>query len=198
MWTGYLLLGTFINCLQPLAVMVHGCACYVTVIASVSMDAIHCIQIITITPQTGKQLEQVQVHDQMIMDLQMSNDGTHMVSASLDKTAKLLDVQSLQVLKTYVTDRPCNSAAISPTFPHILLGGGQDASQVTTTAARAGKFEKKFYHKVYAEEFGSVRGHFGPINAVAFHPEGTGFSSGGEDGFVRLHHFDPDYFNLKL
>jgi len=24
------------------------------------------------------------------------------------------------------------------------------------------------------------------------------FSSGGEDGYVRLHHFDPDYFNIKI
>ena len=24
------------------------------------------------------------------------------------------------------------------------------------------------------------------------------FASGGEDGYVRLHHFDPDYFNIKI
>lgn len=24
------------------------------------------------------------------------------------------------------------------------------------------------------------------------------FSSGGEDGYVRLHHFDPDYFTIKM
>ncbi|KAM0940224.1 putative WD40/YVTN repeat-like-containing domain superfamily [Dioscorea sansibarensis] len=27
---------------------------------------------------------------------------------------------------------------------------------------------------------------------------GPCFSSGGEDGYVRLHHFDPDYFNIKM
>ena len=26
--------------------------------------------------------------------------------------------------------------------------------------------------QVYQEEFGTVRGHFGPVNAVAFHPDG--------------------------
>jgi hypothetical protein len=30
----------------------------------------------------------------------------------------------------------------------VLLGGGQDASQVTTTAAKAGGFEARFFHKV--------------------------------------------------
>lgn len=61
--------------------------------------------------------------------------------------------------------------------------------QVTTTAAKAGGFEARFYHKIYAEEFGNVRGHFGPINTVAFSPDGRSFTTGGEDGYVRIHHF---------
>ena len=30
----------------------------------------------------------------------------------------------------------------------VLIGGGQEASQVTTTSSRAGKFESRFFHKV--------------------------------------------------
>ena len=30
----------------------------------------------------------------------------------------------------------------------ILLGGGQDASSVTTTSSKAGGFEARFFHKV--------------------------------------------------
>jgi hypothetical protein len=96
--------------------------------------------------------------------------------------------------------------------------------------------------QVYQEEFGQVRGHFGPINTVAFAPDGRGFTTGGErlcwhrarmprlgerpawrtasqkqaasqgrafdmgaagaaageDGYVRLHHFDNDYFTTKF
>jgi len=69
---------------------------------------------------------------------------------------------------------------------------------VTMTDRRAGKFEAKFYHKILQEEIGGVKGHFGPINALAFNPDGRSFSSGGEDGYVRLHHFDSDYFNIKM
>jgi translation initiation factor 3 subunit I len=43
---------------------------------------------------------------------------------------------------------------------------------VTMTSARAGKFESRFYHKILEEEVGRVRGHFGPINTIAVHPDG--------------------------
>lgn len=34
---------------------------------------------------------------------------------------------------------------------------------VTTTNARQGKFEARIYHKIFEEEIGRVRGHFGPL-----------------------------------
>ena len=30
----------------------------------------------------------------------------------------------------------------------VLIGGGQEASQVTTTGARSGNFQSRFFHKV--------------------------------------------------
>jgi translation initiation factor 3 subunit I len=143
--------------------------------------------------ETGKLLQTESVHEKSINDLRWSQDGTHFITASTDKSAKLVDADTFEIIKVYQTERPVNSADINPIFNHIVLGGGQDASQVTTTSSRAGKFESKFFHKLYEEEFGSVRGHFGPINTVAFHPDGRSFTTGGEDGYVRLHHLDRDY-----
>lgn len=144
--------------------------------------------------ETGKVLEEAKLHDKTIQDMQLSPDGTHFVTASVDRSAKLVDTATLEVLKTYHSQVPVNSATISPLFDHVLIGGGQDAASVTTTAGRAGHFEARFFHKVFEEEFANVRGHFGPINAVAFSPDGTTFASGGEEGYVRLHHLDADYF----
>ena len=99
----------------------------------------------------------------------------------------------------------------------IILGGGQDARDVTTTSSRQGKFEARFFHKIFEDEIGRVRGHFGPLNTVsppppwglrgplltdkkikvAAHPLGNGYASGGEDGYVRVHHFDKPYFEFK-
>jgi translation initiation factor 3 subunit I len=87
---------------------------------------------------------------------------------------------------------------------------------VTTTSLRQGKFETRFWHKVFEEEVGRVKGHFGPINTyvflggfpllvcsqlaiarIAVHPAGTCYASAGEDGYVRVHHFDDGYFKAK-
>lgn len=100
-------------------------------------------------------------------------------------------------MKTYVTDTPLNTAAITPLKEFVILGGGQEARDVTTTSSRQGKFEARFYHKIFEEEIGRVKGHFGPLNSIAVHPAGTGYASGGEDGYVRMHHFDKGYFDFK-
>ncbi len=86
--------------------------------------------------------------------------------------------------------------------------------KVTTTSLRQGKFETRFWHKIFEEEIGRMKGHFGPINtyascfpatkfsstcdySIAVHPAGTCYASGGEDGFVRVHHYDETYFNAR-
>ncbi|XP_060198217.1 eukaryotic translation initiation factor 3 subunit I-like [Lycium barbarum] len=151
--------------------------------------------------ETGKILKESDKeigHKKGITSLQKSVDGSHFITGSLDKSAKLWDIRTLTLIKNYTTERPVNAVAMSPLLNHVVLGGGQDASAVTTTDHRAGKFEAKFYDKILTEEIGGVKGHFGPINALAFNPDGKSFASGGEDGYVRLHHFDHDYFNIKI
>lgn len=135
-------------------------------------------------------------HMGQINDMQASRDGTMFVTASKDCSAKLFDSESLMCLKTYKTERPVNSASISPILDHVVMGGGQDAMEVTTTSTRSGKFDARFFYMIYEEEFGRVKGHFGPINSILFHPDGKSFASGGEDGFVRVQVFDANYFDL--
>ena len=60
----------------------------------------------------------------------------------------MYDAETLENLKTYKTDRPVNSASISPKFDHVVLGGGQEAMDVTTTSTKIGKFDARFFHMV--------------------------------------------------
>jgi len=149
--------------------------------------------------KTGDLITNQEVHepDLQVTDLQWSSDRTYFITSSKDKTAKLISVDDMEVLKTYVADTPLNSAAITPVKDFVILGGGQAAMDVTTTSARQGKFEARFYHKIFEEEVGRVRGHFGPLNYVAVSPLGNMYCSGGEDGYVRVHQFDPPYFDFK-
>ncbi|CAM0139133.1 translation initiation factor eIF3 subunit [Umbelopsis sp. WA50703] len=146
----------------------------------------------------NEKLNTVKPHSESLTDIQFSTDRTYFITSSKDKSAKIFDTITLDELKKYETDTPLNSASITPKFQEfVIVGGGQDAMNVTTTSARSGKFESRFWHKILEEEVGRVRGHFGPINTIAVHPDGKGFSSGGEDGYVRVHQFDADYFKFK-
>lgn len=60
----------------------------------------------------------------------------------------MFDVKTMTQLKSFEADRPLNSAAISPIMNHVIIGGGQEAMNVTTTDARVGHFEVDFYHLV--------------------------------------------------
>ena len=59
-------------------------------------------------------------------------------------------------------------------YLQVVLGGGQEAMDVTTTSTRIGKFDARMYNLIFGEEFGRIKGHFGPINTVAFQPDGKG------------------------
>ena len=148
--------------------------------------------------EAGELLDSFPAHEdgQVITDLQMSPDRTYFLTSCKDKTAKLLSSRTLDLLKTYPADTPVNTAALTPKKPFVILGGGQAAMDVTTTSSRQGKFEARFYHKVFEDEIGRVKGHFGPLNTIAVDPLGRGYASGGEDGYVRVHHFDGAYWGF--
>lgn len=143
--------------------------------------------------ETGKVVEKRAIHEKQINKLQLSYDGTMLITASSDQSAKLFDTERMECIKTFQSERPINAASISPIMDHVILGGGQEAADVTTTAGQMGKFETTFFHMIFEEEIGRIGGHFGPIHSLQFAPDGKGFTSGSEDGFVRMHHFDKDY-----
>ncbi|RLV93140.1 Eukaryotic translation initiation factor 3 subunit I [Spathaspora sp. JA1] len=154
--------------------------------------------------QTGELVQTVQAHGihneekiVYITDIQFApEDKSYFITSSKDKTAVLIDVDTFEPLKVYKADAPMNTAAITPVKDFVILGGGQEARNVTTTAESQGKFEARFYHKIFQDEIGRVKGHFGPLNTVAVHPDGSGYSSGGEDGFIRVHTYDKSYYDF--
>jgi len=145
-------------------------------------------------PRTGGQLHVISEHTKSVMQVSYNKDKTFFISASKDGNAKLFDAKTYKHLKTYTTGRPINTASISPIKDEVLVGGGQSAETVTTTRVDSAQFKVRFYHLIYEEELGSLQGHFGPVNILSYTPDGEGFASGGEDGYLRLNRFDKDYY----
>jgi len=151
----------------------------------------------------GRQLQLIQAHQMAITSMNFTEDRMIMATCSKDGTAKLWTMDDYKPIKEYKTDRPLNDVGISPLYcsennckMHILMGGGQDAKDVAVSGA-SGAFEALLWHMVFEEEIGSVKGHIGPLNTIAWFRDGAGFVTGGEDGYVRVHHFDKEYFSAK-
>ncbi|CAH2222350.1 eukaryotic translation initiation factor 3 subunit I [Pelobates cultripes] len=96
--------------------------------------------------KSGEIVNTIKEHSKQINDIQSSRNMTMFITASKDCTAKLFDTTTLEHQKSFRTEIPVNSAALSPIYDQVVLGGGQEAMDVTTTSTRIGKFEARFFH----------------------------------------------------
>jgi translation initiation factor 3 subunit I len=135
-------------------------------------------------------------HEQAIVSCAYARDRSCFVTASHDGSAKLWDTESLEKVRVFETDVPLNCVDLSHDKQRVIGAGGQQAAQVTTTGNTSAQFELRLWSAARGEELGRIPGHFGPVNAVAMSPSGTGFTSGAEDGTIRLHHWDEQYAQL--
>uniref|UniRef100_A0A2P2KY68 Serine-threonine kinase receptor-associated protein n=1 Tax=Rhizophora mucronata TaxID=61149 RepID=A0A2P2KY68_RHIMU len=74
--------------------------------------------------ETGKLLKESDReigHKKAITSLAKSVDGSHFLTGSLDRSAKLWDTRTLTLIKTYVTERPVNAVAMSPLLNHVCV-----------------------------------------------------------------------------
>lgn len=143
--------------------------------------------------ETQQETVNVCCHKEEVRRVNFDPEYRTLITASKDKTALLLDMRTLKTIQTYKADMPINDANISPKGDHVLLAGGTEAVDVTTTGGQD-KFGARFYHKVYGEYLGQIFCHFGTIHRVCFHPTGKGFATGAEDGFAKLHMFENSYW----
>lgn len=77
-----------------------------------------------------------------IFTIQITRDFTMLFTCSRDGSCKLLNIDTFDEVRSFDFSFPCRNAAISPLYEmeenqkfHVLLCGGQDAKDVTTTGA---------------------------------------------------------------
>jgi translation initiation factor 3 subunit I len=149
-------------------------------------------------------------HDDVILDFDISPRQEVIITASRDGKSNIIDCENFEVINTFLPTKPTrnlNACKISPFFFlkdedlnnnkkfHVIIAGGQESKDVTTTHTSAGGFEVMFYNIMYKDEIGSVSGHFGPINSLAFSGDGKCFASGGEDSTIRLYNLTEELIN---
>jgi hypothetical protein len=104
----------------------------------------------------GKYILEEDVHKLEIFSFTVTYDHTMLITCSKDGFAKLLHPRTLEVIREFAFVKPCRAACISPLFDstdnqkfHVLLAGGQDARDVTTTKATEGGFEIRLMNIIY-------------------------------------------------
>ncbi|XP_034984228.2 serine-threonine kinase receptor-associated protein [Zootoca vivipara] len=88
------------------------------------------------------------------------------------KTIAFHSAETLEQIKSFEAPATINSASLHPE-KECLVAGGED-------------FKLYKYDYNTGEELESYKGHFGPIHCVRFSPDGELYSSGSEDGTLRL------------
>ena len=129
-----------------------------------------------------------------------------LMTCSSDATALLLNPDTLEVYKTYHMSVPVRAAAFSPLYDnermpkyHLILGGGQEARDVAMKeSGDGGGFAMKLMNFIHDQDLAIIQGHFGPVHSIQFYPDGRGFISCSEDGYVRLHRFPLEYFTKSF
>ena len=108
------------------------------------------------------------------------------LATAADNGSKILDPETLEILRYFKQELPMNAVSISPLFCdevkpkfHMVMGGGVAAIMAAMTGGHSG-FEAHVCNILHGNEVGKISGHYGPINSVEFFRDGRGFVSGGE------------------
>ena len=157
--------------------------------------------------KTAKLLMQKKIHDNIIMDLDISPKEELIMTAGKDGKAKIIDPDTFEVMSELFPQSPVrniNACRFNPLISeedekkvkyHVFIAGGQESRDVTTTTSKKGGFETLIYDCMFGCELGAILGHFGPVNALAVSSDAELLASGSEESSVRVHRINNEEYN---
>eukprot|EP00917_Polyrhabdina_sp_WS-2016_P009928 GHVP01021792.1.p1 GENE.GHVP01021792.1~~GHVP01021792.1.p1 ORF type:complete len:299 (+),score=39.93 GHVP01021792.1:51-947(+) len=157
------------------------------------------IQVHDIRSEAKNESQIYQEHKGHILSSDFTFDRKLLLTGSYDGTAKLWDPSNFEVIQTYEVGRPVRATSINPLWEDadsnsrsVLLAGGQDAKDVTTTGMSEGKFEVFMFDMSRETEIARLTNlHHSPVTALAHLRNGMGhLSGGGNDGMLFLCHYN--------
>ncbi len=142
----------------------------------------------------GKLLRTISAHTAAVTGLQFSPDGETLYSSSLDKSLRAWNPSDGAATAQIETPAAVNAMALARRGRQICCGGADSVVRVWDVA----EFVKQQRAKVQTnggpattvKTVRELRGHSGPVTALATSGDGSQIVSGGADGTVR-------FWNLK-
>ena len=127
-------------------------------------------------------------HSAQISELMFTPDGATLVSVSHDKTIRLWDVETGDLIKTlrgYIGDGPEGrlfAGALSPDGKILAVGGflGKPGGDPENTG------QIRLFNLETEEQIGTLKGHENVIFALAFSTDGTWLASGSGDKITAV------------
>jgi len=111
---------------------------------------------------------------------EFSADDRFVLTASLDGTARLWDVETLQEIQRFTTpEGGITAVAFSPNGRLVATGGDDDKVRLWDVAT--------------GQQVRVLAGHEGPVFTLDFSPDGRLVASASEDQTVRIWHIDINY-----
>nr|XP_027200387.1 eukaryotic translation initiation factor 3 subunit I-like [Dermatophagoides pteronyssinus] len=151
--------------------------------------------LIIVTTLQGQELHRVEAHSDSIKSVSFNQDRSVMLTVGRDKLALLWNTTTMELIGKYLMDRPLNACALNPLmdaenpderYYHCILAGGQDASEVTTSASAQGSFETIILNLVTKEEIGRITAHYSPTTCLTYLRDGKSFVTGTYEGNCKI------------
>ena len=121
---------------------------------------------------TGEPVSELAGHDWSVSGVAFSPDGVRLASVSVDGTARLWDVHSGEVVRTFTSPAGLSAVSFSPEGSRLATGGDDGVVRVWDVDS--------------GEEMLTLPGHTGFIANVAFTPDGNRLFSAAFDDTTRL------------
>mmetsp|Transcript_20319 Transcript_20319/g.24315 ORF Transcript_20319/g.24315 Transcript_20319/m.24315 type:complete len:334 (-) Transcript_20319:396-1397(-) len=112
-----------------------------------------------------------------VTDIEVSADGRTITTCD-GKDIKFWDANSFEVTKTHTMEFETESASLHPQNGRFVAGG-------------VDMWVRQFDMET-CEELDCNKGHHGPVHCVRYAPDGESYSSGSEDGTIRIWRTVPD------
>ena len=134
---------------------------------------------------TGQNDKQYKFHESSIKSIVWNKLKNCILTASLDTTAKIIDIVKWEVKSIFKSTVPINSACFNHNDRKVLIGGGIEAINVAKTSNN--DLNLKIYRTSDQKLINHINSHFGPIRYIDKSPNTKNFVTASQDGTVKIY-----------